>query len=136
MPNFLIKALGLIVALALSGAAYAVGMGGNQRVNRTGRAFKPLRLNWLRSAKLKEAKYPHSWPRPDAFKGAGLEYPATLPKLNFQIDTRANGDPYLKVTTDQAVNEPFVSILVELTWPSGQLLREYTFLLDPPGFKT
>src|ERR1019366_2290918 len=25
-------------------------------------------------------------------------------------------------------------LLVELTWPSGKLSREYTFLLDPPGY--
>ena len=31
-------------------------------------------------------------------------------------------------------NEPFVDVLIEVTWPSGRLQREYPILLDPPGF--
>jgi len=70
---------------------------------------------------------------PDAYKGAGLEYPYGN-KFKFQIDSRANGEPYVKVSSAQPVNDPFVSILIELTWASGKLLREYTFLLDPPDY--
>ncbi|MDD5300504.1 MAG: hypothetical protein PHD65_08420 [Gallionella sp.] len=70
---------------------------------------------------------------PDAYKGAGLEYPYGS-KFKFQIESRANGELYLKVSSAQPVNDPFVSMLVELTWASGRLLREYTFLLDPPGY--
>ena len=38
------------------------------------------------------------------------------------------------MSTEQPINDPFVIMLVELTWASGKLLREYTFLLDPPGY--
>jgi pilus assembly protein FimV len=68
------------------------------------------------------------------FKNAGLDYPYSLPKLVFSVDTRSNGDAYIKLSSTQPVNEPFVSLLIELSWPSGKLLREYTFLLDPAGF--
>ncbi|MBI3902037.1 MAG: hypothetical protein HY306_03710 [Nitrosomonadales bacterium] len=71
----------------------------------------------------------------DIYKGAGMEYPASLPKLKFQLETHPNGDHYIKVTSALPVNDPFVSILVELNWSSGRLLREYTFLMDPPGFR-
>jgi pilus assembly protein FimV len=71
---------------------------------------------------------------PEAFKGAGIDYPYALPKLKFHVETRANGEAYIKATSEQPVNEPFVSLLIELGWSSGRLLREYTFLLDPPGF--
>ncbi|HLP97143.1 MAG TPA: FimV/HubP family polar landmark protein [Sideroxyarcus sp.] len=71
----------------------------------------------------------------DAFKSAGIDYPYNIPKLKFQIENRASGEPYLKVTSTQPVNEPFVTLLIELSWSSGKLLREYTFLLDPPDYK-
>lgn len=71
----------------------------------------------------------------ETFKNAGLDYPYNLPKIKFQIDERSNGDPYVKVSTVQSVNEPFVTLLVELTWSSGKLMREYTFLLDPADYK-
>ena len=70
---------------------------------------------------------------PDVYRGAGLEYPYGN-KFKFQIESRANGEPYIKVSSAQPINDPFVSMLVELTWASGKLLREYTFLLDPPDY--
>ncbi|MDD5384207.1 MAG: hypothetical protein PHG89_04930 [Gallionella sp.] len=70
---------------------------------------------------------------PDVYRGAGLEYPYGS-KFKFQIESRANGESYIKVSSVQPINDPFVSMLVELTWASGKLLREYTFLLDPPDY--
>ncbi len=129
-----VKSLGLIAGLVLSGAACAVGMGG---INVTTSMGEPLKaeIELVAVSKADKNKLSAHLASPDVFKGAGLDYPATLPKLKFEIESRANGEPYIKLTSTQAVNEPFVSLLVELTWSSGQLLHEYTFLLDPPGFK-
>jgi pilus assembly protein FimV len=38
------------------------------------------------------------------------------------------------MTSAAPINEPFLDILVEVTWPAGKLVREYPILLDPPGF--
>jgi pilus assembly protein FimV len=128
------KALGLITALVLSGAVGAVGMGGISVTTALGEPLK-AEIGLVAVGKADKNKISARLASPDAFKGAGMDYPSALLKLNFQIEARANGEPYIKVTSAQPVNEPFISLLVELTWPSGQLLREYTFLLDPPGFK-
>jgi len=129
-----VRVLGLIAVLVLSNAAFAVGMGG---INVTTALGEPLsaEIDLVAVSKADVNKISARLASSDAFKGAGLDYPATLPNLKFQVGTRANGEPYIKVTSSQPLNEPFVSLLVELTWPSGQLLREYTFLLDPPNFK-
>jgi pilus assembly protein FimV len=68
----------------------------------------------------------------DAFKQAGVDYASVLRELRFSVEKRANGQSVVKVTSVKPVNEPFLDLLVELTWPSGRLVREYTFLLDPP----
>jgi pilus assembly protein FimV len=128
------KALGFIAALVLSGAVGAVGMGGISVTTALGEPLK-AEIDLVAVGKADRNKMSARLASPDVFKGAGLDYPSALSKLKFQIEARANGDPYIKVTSAQPVNEPFVSLLVELTWSSGQLLREYTFLLDPPGFK-
>ena len=52
--------------------------------------------------------------------------------LKISIENRANGQPYVKITSPQRVVEPFLSMLIELNWSSGRLIREYTVLLDPP----
>jgi len=130
----IVKALGLIVCLALSGAVCAMGMGGINVITALGEPLK-AEIELVAVGKAEKSSLSAHLASPDAFKGAGMDYPSNLPSLKFQIETRASGEPYLKVTSIQPVNEPFVSLLVELSWSSGKLLREYTFLLDPPGYK-
>ena len=40
---------------------------------------------------------------------------------------------YCSFTRANAISEPFVSFLIDVNWPRGRLLREYTVLLDPPA---
>ena len=70
----------------------------------------------------------------DAFRQAGIELSPALVGLQFAIDKRGSR-PVIRLTTAQAVNEPFLDVLIELQWASGRLVREYTFLLDPPEYK-
>lgn len=69
---------------------------------------------------------------PEAFKQVGIEYLPAFAGIRFVLDKRADGQPFLRVLTDRPVNEPFLDILIELTWASGRMVREYTMLLDPP----
>jgi pilus assembly protein FimV len=66
----------------------------------------------------------------EAFRQAGLEYNPILSGLRFAIESRG-GRSFIKITSAQPINEPFVDLLVELNWASGKFVREYTFLLDP-----
>ena len=68
----------------------------------------------------------------DAFRTAGIEYASALSGIRFMLDKRSNGQPFLVATSDRPLNEPFIDMLVEVNWASGRLVREYTFLLDPP----
>ncbi len=67
-----------------------------------------------------------------AFREAGIDYATALYDLRFAIDKRPNGTSVLKITSGSPVNDPFMDLLVELSWPDGPVVREYTFLLDPP----
>lgn len=67
----------------------------------------------------------------EAFAQAGINYESVLSAFTVSIETRANGNSYIKLTSPQAVNDPFLMILMELNWSSGRILREYTVLLDP-----
>lgn len=69
----------------------------------------------------------------EAFRQAGIEYSPALASLRFSRDIKERGGRrYLEISTDRPLNEPFIDMLVELSWASGRLVREYTFLLDPP----
>src|SRR5688572_21288808 len=71
---------------------------------------------------------------PDAFAAAGIEMSSALTGMRFTVERRG-AERILRVRTVQPVNEPFVEFLVELQWATGRLVREYTFLLDPPEYK-
>ena len=70
---------------------------------------------------------------PEAYRSAGVEYNSVLPTTQVQLQSRPGGRSVLRVTSDRAVLEPFVDVIVEATWSSGRLVREYTMLFDPPG---
>ena len=70
----------------------------------------------------------------DAFKEAGIEISPTLLGVRINLDRR-DKRPVLRLTTTQPVNDPFLDLLVELSWSSGRLVREYSVLLDPPEFQ-
>ncbi|RMG60154.1 MAG: hypothetical protein D6717_00480 [Gammaproteobacteria bacterium] len=66
-----------------------------------------------------------------AFERAGVDRSYVLTKLKFTPAVE-NGKPVIRVTTREPVKEPFLDFLVDVNWPKGRLLREYTILLDPP----
>lgn len=68
----------------------------------------------------------------DAFARADLDRPVYLSSMKFEIDKKPEGGLYIKVSSKDAIKEPFLDFLVEVNWPNGRLMREYTVLLDPP----
>jgi pilus assembly protein FimV len=70
---------------------------------------------------------------PEAYRAAGVEFNPALSGAQVQVVRGADGRSVLRVTSDRAVLEPFVELIVEANWASGRLVREYTMLFDPPS---
>lgn len=68
----------------------------------------------------------------EAFDRIRLTRPFHLTDIKFKVTTRADGTPVVKLSTPENVREPFLNFLIEVSWPKGRMLREYTVLLDPP----
>lgn len=66
------------------------------------------------------------------FERVGLSRARIVVPLEFTVATGAKGNPVIRVTTQDAVRDPFLDFLIEVNWSKGKLLREYTVLLDPP----
>lgn len=132
-PNtYRIKTVAMAVAFAcLPVAANAAGLG---RITVNSALGQPLRAELEITASSDElnsmtAKLASA----DAFRAAGIEYVPVLANLRFSREiVERNGKRYVQISTDRPLNEPFVDMLVELSWASGRLVREFTFLLDPP----
>lgn len=70
------------------------------------------------------------------FERIGAVRSPFLNSLKFEIVRPQGGKPYIKVTSNEPIREPFVDFILEANWPAGRLLREYTVLLDPPTVTT
>ena len=116
-------------AVFFSSAAYAAGLGKLTVLSALG---QPLRAEIeLTAVSTEEASgLVARLASSDAFKLANIEFNPALLSLRFAIEQR-NGRQTINITSSQPVNEPFVDMLLELTWNSGRMVREYTFLLDP-----
>ncbi len=73
---------------------------------------------------------------PDAFRAAGLEYNAAMASLRASLQRRPDGRAFIRLVSDRPVNEPFVDLILEASWSSGRIVRDYTMLFDPPNLRS
>lgn len=71
----------------------------------------------------------------DEFARAGVERVFFLSDIRFEIQSRTADRMVIVARSSKPVTEPFLNFLMEVQWPQGRLLREYTILLDPPIYK-
>jgi pilus assembly protein FimV len=69
---------------------------------------------------------------PSVYRDNGAQYVSALARARITVEQGASAS-YLRVTTAAPVNEPFLNLIIELSWATGRVVRDYTFLLDPPG---
>ncbi|MFH1045011.1 MAG: FimV/HubP family polar landmark protein [Pseudomonadota bacterium] len=74
-------------------------------------------------------------PSAEAFRQANIEYSGALLSVRFSLEQRGEDRHVIVLSSAQPMNEPFLDLLVQLDWAGGRLVREYTFLLDPPEYK-
>jgi len=53
------------------------------------------------------------------------------PEVKVELVRLEKGNSYLKITSKDNVREPVLNFLLELTWSTGRIQREYTLLLNP-----
>ncbi len=61
----------------------------------------------------------------------GVERTSTQSAVQFSVLKKEDGSVVLKLSTAQAVTDPFLDMLIALSWKDGSVTREYTLLLDP-----
>ena len=68
----------------------------------------------------------------EAFEKAGIDRPHYLTQLKFTPILGKNGEITVDVRSTSTIKEPFVNFILEVEWPQGRTLKEFTILLDPP----
>lgn len=126
--------LAIAAASALSsGMAHALGLG---ELTLKSTLNQPLvaEIELLDVKDLTAAEVVPSLASPEDFAKAGVDRQAFLNDLTFTPVLNASGKSILRITSSKPLSEPMVKFLVQVMWPSGRLLRDYSVLLDPSKF--
>jgi len=122
--------LAMVAASALSsGMANALGLG---ELTLKSAQNQPLdaEIELLDVRDLTTAEVAPSLAPPEEFSKAGVAYPTYLEDLTFTPVINPNGKSVLRVTSSQPLPGTVVKFLVQVMWPQGRLLRDYSVLLD------
>jgi pilus assembly protein FimV len=119
-------------ALALPGSVFALGLGKLTVQSGLGQPLSAtIELTSAQKDELDTLRARIA--DPAVYRDNNVQYPAAMSRARIVVEQAANSAPYLRVTTSQAVNDAFLDLLVELNWATGRVVRDYTFLLDPPS---
>ena len=86
----------------------------------------------LKSEGLEDGQLLVSLASPEAFARAGISRDFFYGQIQFSIVRNSADLHIIRMLTEQPVVEPYLNFLVQLQWPAGRVMREYTLLLDLP----
>ncbi|MEJ7930775.1 FimV/HubP family polar landmark protein [Ramlibacter sp. AN1015] len=72
---------------------------------------------------------------PEAFRSIGAQFHPVLAEARLALQRRPNGSYFLRLSSERPVADPFIDVVLEATWSSGRIVREFTLLLDPPHLR-
>ena len=52
-------------------------------------------------------------------------------QLKYEVVKSDQGN-FLKITTNDVIREPIIEFTLDIGWSDGHVVREYSFLIDPP----
>lgn len=70
---------------------------------------------------------------PQEFESAGLSRTPLAASVRADVEVR-QGRWVVTLSSENAVREPWMDLLLRFDWPAGRQLQEMTLLLDPPGY--
>ena len=130
MPTRILIRLSLLAGLVAPLCAFALGVGPievRSALNQNFEAEIPL----ISSNPVELIGLTAQVPRQREFDWAGVERYEFLSKLRFSVQTPPGGPNVLKITSIEPLREPNFTLLLELAWPRGRLLRAFPVQLDP-----
>ena len=124
-----------VVSMLIPASAYSLGIGDiklHSALNQNLNAEIALNVSadeYASGIKVKLAA-------PEKFDEVGVLWTHFLSKIKFESVKRADGSVVVKLTSREALREPFLDFLLEVSWDKGSLYREFTVLVDPPTVYT
>lgn len=70
---------------------------------------------------------------PDKFDERGVPWSYVLSSISFEPSMRPDGSAVIKVKSREALKEPLLDLLLQVTWPKGTSYRQFSLMVDPPA---
>jgi pilus assembly protein FimV len=120
-----------VVSLLAPASGYSLGIG-DIKLHSALNQNLDAEISLILSAGEKASDIKVNLAPPDKFDESGVPWISLLSKIKFETIVGTNGSVVIKLSSREAVKEPFLDFLLEVNWPKGSLYREFTVLLDPP----
>lgn len=130
-----LKQISLAVCFALAPlSSYAAGLG---KLNVSSGIGEPLKaeIELLSVTPEELSTLAASIGSEEAYAQQGISRLGIHSNINVEVAKNSDGAPVLRLRSSQPVSDPYLDMLVQVDWSTGRLQREYTILLDPPGYK-
>jgi len=127
--------LGGALSLFISQAALSVGLGDIKLISALNEPLN-AEIEIINPGELTDLEMLVDLATREEFLKAGVDRPFFLTNLQFEVGVNDSGKSIIYITSSKLVDEPYLDFLIELYWPSGRMLREYTVLLDLPVYTT
>jgi pilus assembly protein FimV len=127
----LLRGFTLSLALLAAGTAHALSIGEIALKSRLGeplRAVVPLgNIGTLSQEQILVGRAGE-----DVYRTYGVDRASFTSPLRFALNVDDKGFATVSVSTEQPLGEPFIDMVMEVRWPTGRAVRQFTLLLDPP----
>jgi pilus assembly protein FimV len=123
----------LMMALSLPGAANALGLG---EIHVDSALNEPLaaEIDIVGATAEELAGLTATVANRETFLKFGADRPAFLNSAVFKVAHDVRGRPVLSIRSTESFSEPLVNLVLDLRWHTGEVIRQYSLLLDPSGF--
>ena len=123
----------LAILLALPSAAFALGLGDIRLLSALNAPLE-AEIDLVDVTPEEMSTVQAQLASRDTFARYGLDWPSYLSGVQVKTVRMSDGREVIKLKSNDPISDPFVTLLVEVNWARGKLVREYTMLLDPPVF--
>jgi pilus assembly protein FimV len=125
----------LMLAMSLPGAVKALGLG-DIRVDSALNEPLSAQIDIVGATREELVELTAKVANREMFQRYGADRPSFLATATFKVGLDSLGRPVLNVRSAEAFTDPVINFLVDLRWGKGELIREYSLLLDPAGFSS
>src|SRR5882724_991425 len=122
----------LTLSLAFPGVSLALGLG-DIHVESTLHQTLVAQIDLVGATNEDLARLKAGIANEEIFSRYNLQRPAFLAGTTVVVGQDGQGHPVLVLRSSETFTEPLVTFIVDLHSPAGEMIREYTVLLDPPS---